>query len=172
MVLSPELKQMCDLLQKIWDASVQWDVKTRQVGLRDVSGRSKINFGRFRALKVAIERRISLRVSGERKGGERRHFCWFFCRQQLREKVGVSEAKFGPNSLPVYRISANRQCVGGFFNIPDAMVLFVQPQNSPSCYCEQPSFREHILFLRFQTRYSGVCFGLCLSQWVVSLLCY
>ena len=55
MVLSPKLKQMCDLMQKSWDAKCA-------MGRDDTIGESAgcfgplgVSFGRFRALKVAIE---------------------------------------------------------------------------------------------------------------------
>ena len=66
--------------------SVQWDVTTRQVSLRDVLGRSEVNFERFRALKVAIKEGKSLRVRGERKKRREKAFFVGFAADNSREQ--------------------------------------------------------------------------------------
>ena len=58
----------------------------RQVSLRDVSGRSEVSLGRFRALKVAIKEGKSLRVSGERKKEEREGVFAGFATDNSREQ--------------------------------------------------------------------------------------
>ena len=109
MVLSPELKQMCELLQKDLDAKCA-------MGRDDTAGESAGRFGplggqfwAFQGSKGGYQRGEKLKSKWrEKKRGERRRFCWFCCRQQPRAKLRVREAHFGPNSLPECRIGVHR----------------------------------------------------------------
>lgn len=57
---------------------------------------------------------------------------------------------FASNSLSRRQIGANQGCGGGFFDVPDALVVSISSRNAPICCCEQtsigvssPDFRHH-----------------------------
>ena len=86
MVLSPKLKQMCELLQKDWDAKCA-------MGRDDTAGESAGRFGplggqfwAFQGSKGGYQRGESKRGSGERKKEEREGVFAGFAADNSREQ--------------------------------------------------------------------------------------